>query len=482
MRLGTSSRDTQVCGIVSLPEETVVRRVRNCLGRPDFEDFRAARKETADGSGGADGVRSLAGASGSGSAGSADGARSSDGADGSDSAGSADGVRSLAGADGSGSASGAASIVVEISLSPADFVTETVRYDRQPPVDPRAAAMSDDELLHMAMGAFNPKGGVLSVVGNAGSSVAGSAGETAHVPGVRPYVMADGPAGLRIAENYFEDAKGVHSMLPPMPLSLLPFATGPLKWALKIMTPRPGRGTEVRHQYCTAIPIGTAIAQSWSTEFAELCGDIVGEEMERFGVDLWLAPALNIHRSIRCGRNFEYYSEDPLLSGKMAAGVTRGVQRHPGRAVTIKHFAANNQEFNRTSSNSLVSERAMREIYLRGFEICVKESAPRAVMSSYNLINGVHASERRDLLEDILRAEFGFRGFVMTDWVIDGGMIPKDARYRSPVCALVAAAGNDVYMPGSREDFARLTKEFGEGQVTRRQLEINATRVLRCMD
>ena len=120
--------------------------------------------------------------------------------------------------------------------------------------------------------------------------------------------------------------------------------------------------------------------------------DVVGAEMERFGIHLWLAPALNIYRTIRCGRNFEYYSEDPLVSGKMAAGVTRGVQKHPGCGVTIKHFAANNQETNRYNSNSIVSERAMREIYLKGFEIAIREGDPAAVMTSYNLLNGVHTS------------------------------------------------------------------------------------------
>ena len=146
----------------------------------------------------------------------------------------------------------------------------------------------------------------------------------------------------------------------------------------------------------------------------------------------------------------------------------------------IKHFAANNQELNRTSSNSIISERALREIYLKGFEICIKESAPLSVMSSYNLINGVHTSESYELITDILRHEFGFDGFVMTDWVIDGGMIPKDAKYGSPNPALVAAAGNDVFMPGSKKDFKDLCKGYESGLVSRKQLEINATRLV-CM-
>lgn len=137
-------------------------------------------------------------------------------------------------------------------------------------------------------------------------------------------------------------------------------------------------GAQDYYQYCTAIPIATTLAQSWDVDLIKRMGEIVGEEMEQFHIHLWLAPGMNIHRNPLCGRNFEYYSEDPLLSGKMAAAVTRGVQAHPGCAATIKHYAANNQETNRFNSNSLVSERAMRESYLRGFGICIRESRPKA--------------------------------------------------------------------------------------------------------
>ena len=200
--------------------------------------------------------------------------------------------------------------------------------------------------------------------------------------------------------------------------------------------------------------------------------------MERFGVQLWLAPALNIHRDLRCGRNFEYFSEDPLISGKFAAAIIRGVQKHPGCAATVKHFAANNQETNRYASNSQVSERALREIYLRGFEIAVKEGGPHALMTSYNLINGVHSSERRDLLQDILRAEFGYAGVVMTDWII-AAMTGKQSRYPAPNAARIAAAGNDLTMPGGAGDFKALMRGLKNGTVTRRQLMLNATRIVR---
>lgn len=200
--------------------------------------------------------------------------------------------------------------------------------------------------------------------------------------------------------------------------------------------------------------------------------------MEHFGVHLWLAPALNIHRSIRCGRNFEYYSEDPLVSGKMAAAMTRGVQAHKGCGTTIKHYAANNKEYNRTRNNSMVSERAMREIYLKGFGICVRESQPKAVMTSYNLLNGTHTAESRGLVMDILRAEFGYQGIVMTDWVTP---MTGDARsaHRDSQAQYVAAAGGDLFMPGNKGDYDNLLQGIDSGAVTLEQVQINASRVVK---
>jgi len=181
-------------------------------------------------------------------------------------------------------------------------------------------------------------------------------------------------------------------------------------------------------------------------ELAEGCGDIVGDEMERFGVHFWLAPALNIHRSILCGRNFEYFSEDPLIGGKMAAALTRGVQKHEKCAVTIKHFACNNQETNRNYNNSIVSERALRQIYLKGFEIAVKEANPFSIMTSYNKINGVWSHYNYELVTSVLREEWGFDGVVITDWWMRACESPefpgvKDDNYR-------VRAQVDVLMPG----------------------------------
>ena len=153
----------------------------------------------------------------------------------------------------------------------------------------------------------------------------------------------------------------------------------------------------VYHQYCTAIPVGTLLAQSWNLELMHTLGRMIAGEMNEFEVTLWLAPGMNIHRNPLCGRNFEYYSEDPLLAGSMAAAMTQGVQSIPGCGTTIKHFACNNQEDNRMGSDSILSERTLREIYLKGFETAIRSAQPMAMMTSYNLINGVHAANNYDI-------------------------------------------------------------------------------------
>ena len=321
-----------------------------------------------------------------------------------------------------------------------------------------------------------------AIIGNAGSKVCGSAGETSSfVRSEFPVLsMADGPAGLRIAKEYFEDAKGKHAVgVAAFPESMLDFLSGPAKFFMNLIGggKKPKAGTDIKYQYCTAIPIGFAIAQSFNTELAMMYGDIVGAEMEMFGVNLWLAPALNIHRSIRCGRNFEYYSEDPLISGLMSAAITNGVQQHPGCGTTIKHYAANNKELNRYCNNSMVSERAMREIYTKGFGIAVRESQPHALMTSYNLLNGQHTAESRGLIEDILRSEYGYEGIVMTDWVIQMAAMSQSA-HRNSKARFVAAAGGDLFMPGGKADYEDLKAGMAAGDVSAKQVRINASRVL----
>ena len=341
--------------------------------------------------------------------------------------------------------------------------------------------LTTEELAMMNVGDFKTKGlSIASVIGEASMGVAGAAGESCRRfmdKGIDSIVMADGPAGVRISKRYYEDAKGKHSIGSTLPETMKDMFPGVLRKLLE-REPKQKKGRVFREQYCTAIPIATAIAQSWNTDFAEICGDIVGSEMDIFGIDLWLAPALNIHRNVLCGRNFEYFSEDPLISGKFAAALTKGVQKHPGRGVTIKHYAANNQETNRYANNSIISERALREIYLKGFGICIRESDPMSVMTSYNLLNGEHTSESRELAEVLFR-EFGFDGLIMTDWVIGGDMLlMKDSKYGTPDAAKVAAAGCSLFMPGNKGDYDQIIKGLKKGTVSEEQLRENAGRIM----
>ncbi len=425
LRIGTSSRDTVVCGIVNMKESVTVRKVKNCLGTADFADYIPENRANLL-------------------------VNETDG-------------------------------VTTFEVAPEMFETEVIDYDYEYKIDPVIEALTDEELVYMNIGAFNASGAMASVIGNASFSVAGAAGQTTlrcKEKGIPSVVMADGPAGVRVAKDYYEDEKGVHALGEIMPESMMMFVNAPIKLVLNLISKRKNKVKgEILHNYATAIPIGTAIAQSWNLDFAKMCGDLVGDEMERIGVNLWLAPALNIHRDIRCGRNFEYYSEDPLISGKMAAAITNGVQSHGGCGVTIKHFAANNQENNRYNNNSIVSERAMRDIYLKGFEICIRESNPKSIMTSYNLLNGIHTSERRDLNEDILRREFGFDGMVMTDWVVGDGLLSKSSKHHGAVPYKVVLSGNDVFMPGCQKDFDNVMEAFREGKVSRKTLQVNATRV-----
>ena len=351
------------------------------------------------------------------------------------------------------------------------------------PVDDLIAGLSDEDLAYINTGSFDPTKTGLDVVGNASFAVAGAAGESTtrfKDKGIKSMVMADGPAGLRLAKEYYEDETGAHS-LGFFLTSMLDFLDDEEKAAIAEMAKKngPKEGTEIKEQYATAIPIGTAIAQSFNYELAKTYGDIVGQEMERFHVQLWLAPALNIHRSILCGRNFEYYSEDPVVSGMFAAAITEGVQAHKRCGTTIKHYAANNAETNRYNSNSHVSERAMREIYLKGFGICVRKSQPKAVMTSYNLLNGQHTSEHRGLIEDILRCEYGFKGIVMTDWVVDSLSASNSNKYRGALANEVVKAGGDLFMPGIQGDYDRILSGLKDGSISRTQIQQNATRVYR---
>ena len=321
--------------------------------------------------------------------------------------------------------------------------------------------LSTEQLILLASG--DPARGQDSALGSAGVSVPGSAGETSRCAvdqGIANISLADGPAGLRLNQKYYVN-NGVAAMLP-FELSV--------EHGFFYDGPEP-EGTPY-YQYCTAIPVGALLAQSWNMALLETVGSAIGEEMTLFGVQLWLAPGMNLHRNPLCGRNFEYFAEDPLLSGKCAAAITRGVQSHRGVGTTIKHFACNNQEDNRMCSNSVVPERVLRELYLKGFEIAVQESKPLSIMTSYNLINGVHAANSYDLCTRVVREEFGFTGVIMTDWTTTN----LDDSCTASGCM---RAGNDLIMPGMASDHDNLRRELAAGTLTPAQLRRCVTHLVR---
>ena len=295
------------------------------------------------------------------------------------------------------------------------------------------AKMSLEDKAHFVIG-VGMKGfsGDEAVIGATQSLVPGAAGTTYPLDslGIPAVVLADGPAGLRIDATREGDS-----------------AT----------------------YYCTHFPIGTLLASTWNTQLVEEVGQAIGEEVKEYGADVLLAPALNIMRHPLCGRNFEYYSEDPVVAGKTAAAYIIGVQKNDV-GTSIKHFAANNQETNRMNTDAHISQRALREIYLKGFEIAIKESKPWTVMTSYNYINGVYTSESKDLVTTILRDEWGYEGTVMTDWF--GG---KDG-------AKQMWAGNDMLQPGKNEQFDSIVAGVKSGKLAEADLDLCVQRVLNLVE
>lgn len=367
--------------------------------------------------------------------------------------------------------------LIELILDPSDIKTKVVEYKKDKYKDELIESLSNEELARLCLGHYD--GGIASIIGGSAKNVLGGAGETSLGVSVinKSLTMADGPAGLRLKSEYGIDKKGIYDIsIDPIMENMLDYLP---KISAPFIKPPKNRRGEIHYQKTTAIPIGTALAQSFNDEFVYNCANIVSEEMKIFNVDLWLAPALNIHRNILCGRNFEYFSEDPYVSGRVASIITKGIEITSGLGVTIKHFACNNQELNRNNNNSKISERALREIYLKGFEICIKVANPKAIMTSYNLINGVHTSESYELINDILRCEWNYTGLVMTDWIKTGRSFSNKSIYKAPNASLNIKAGNDLTMPGCSKDYKDIMKALKKGIISREDLINSASRIYR---
>ncbi len=354
----------------------------------------------------------------------------------------------------------------EIEISADTFESKKVIYKHNTEWVPQEAynlvsTLSTEELIALASG--DPAKDQSSNLGSAGVSVPGAAGETndcCESKGIAGIALVDGPAGLRLMKHYnLDNGKLVR----------VPFHFN-LENGFFYTDTKELPGTRY-YQYCTAIPVGTLLAQSWDTALLKEVGAMIGREMEEFYVTLWLAPGMNIHRNPLCGRNFEYYSEDPVLSGKIAAAMTDGVQSIPGCGTTIKHFACNNLEDNRMGNDSVVSERVLREIYLKGFEIAVKEAQPMSIMTSYNLINGVHAANNYDICTNVARNEWGFAGMIMTDWTTT----EHGADCTAAGCM---RAGNDLIMPGAFSDRDNLVEELANGSLDIEELRACISRLV----
>ena len=319
---------------------------------------------------------------------------------------------------------------------------EDTRLSIDQRIDAIVKAMTNEEKVNLLIGTGMP--GIEVLTGPVGDSkqglVPGAAGGTDSFErfGIPATIVADGPAGLRIA---------------------------------------PTRENDKETYYATAFPVGTALASTWNQQLLEQVGKAMGNEVKEYGVDVLLAPALNIHRNPLNGRNFEYYSEDPLVSGKTAAAVVNGIQSQ-GVGTSIKHFAVNNEETNRLTINAHVSERAIRELYLKGFEITVKESNPWTVMSSYNKLNGVYTSDSKDLLTEVLRNEWGYKGIVMTDWF--GGFPGFESIRDGGISDVVKQmnAGNDLLMPGIPAQKKVLLEALNTGKLSQEVANTNVRRIL----
>ena len=354
-----------------------------------------------------------------------------------------------------------------ITINPTDFQTEVMDYaEKAPQEDPKVTDILKklstlDQIKFCAgIGLFG---------GKTGFTLPGSVGNTTSdfwALGIPNATFCDGPAGIRIQRRSTVTKKGG---VKPVDGAISIYEYLP-QFVQKLLFGNPEKEKMI-YQYVTSFPVATAIAQTWNLPLAQSIGEAVSKEMTEYGVVFWLAPALNIIRNPLCGRNYEYYSEDPLISGRMAAAVTRGVQATPGNYVTIKHFAANNQEENRYYVSSDMDERTLREIYLRGFEIAVKEAEPKALMTAYNKINDVYCPANGELIDQILRREWGYDGIVMSDWLSTG-----EDRADNAECI---RNGMDLIMPGGNGTWKELTKAYKAGRLSSDAIRRAACNVLK---
>ena len=319
-------------------------------------------------------------------------------------------------------------VLMTISSVALNASAQTAPQLRSDNIDEVMAAMTLEEKARILVGGANNFFSNGAVVGGAAETVPGAAGTTAAIPrlGIPQTILTDGPAGVRI---------------------------------------NPTREGDTKTYYATAFPIGSALASTWNTELVEEVGKAIGNETKEYKCDVILGPGMNLHRNPLCGRNFEYYSEDPVVTGKIAAAYVKGVQSQ-GAGTSIKHFAVNSQETERTSVDERVSQRALRELYLRGFEIAVREGKPWTVMASYNRVNGPLAQESRDLLTDVLRTDWGYQGMVMTDWI---GQRNTGAQVH---------AGNDLMEPGQPQQSEEIVTKVKNGQLDIKDVDNSVRRLL----
>ena len=420
IRVGNSSDCTKIFGYIELTEDIITEDLKNINSNPDFEDFKPEVIYK-------------------------------------------DNLKN----------------VQKIKLTKNDFTTKKVEYSYECKTQKEIENLDNKELAKLCIGNYIDR----KTEGSLGMGTGFAGQTTKYVEEIKnTLIMADGPAGLRVSKVYGIDYRGYHK-LSPSTLLMNDYSFYEIQGKItleKDYSEKESSFSDYRkivHQYATALPIATAIAQSFNVEFGKLCGDIVGKEMKVFNIHLWLAPGMNIHRHILCGRNFEYFSEDPLVSGKMAAALTLGVQKYKNKGVTLKHFTGNNQEFNRLNSNSKMSERTLREIYLKGFQIAIEEAHPHALMTSYNLVNGIHTSENQQLLINVLRNEWGYNGLIMTDWSHSYFTEYPSSKYPPQNAYEIIKGGNNLMMPGGIDDYELLINKLNENLLTRDDLLCCASKV-----